>query len=184
MPARTVARKKKRLKKRAKESAKKLKRGVRRLLPGGRAPEHARKKPEVAQADGAPGLVPMLFFSDLEKAIFFFTVKLGFDLAYQRYAFHGYTGLCAVQYPGVMLLLGPAESLEPARKKVFDENARGIGITFVITVMNVDAMYQEFKARGVVMAGEPTVQLWGTKDFSLSDPLEGYHFTFSQPVAP
>lgn len=184
MPSRIGVPKKKILpskKKRKKKARKKDANPKSGLLRRAASLMHARRKPEVAQSDGEPPFVPMLFFSDVDAAVHFFTVKLGFDLVYQRHTLHGHTGLCAVKYPGVYLLLGHAEGLDAASLEAFRANPRGIGVRFVITVHDLDVFYRELVARHVAVDGPPQPRLWGRKEFSLAEPLEGYRFTFSQP---
>lgn len=183
MPTRIKSPKKKSPKssEKKKKARKQLKRRAQGLLSGARSLLHARKKPEVAQADGQPGLTCILYFHDLDRALHFFTIKLGFDLVHRRESLYGQTGLCEVRYPGVSLLLGPIDGLSPKNKDAFAKHPRGIGVQFVITIRDVDAFYNELKARRVETMDTPTVKPWGTKDFSLVDPIDGYHFTFSQP---
>lgn len=142
----------------------------------------ARKKPEVASGDSEPSFVPMLFFRDVDAAVHFFTVKLGFDLVYQRHTLHGYTGVSAVKFPGVFLLLGHVDGLDSEARAQFETHPRGVGVHFVITVFDIDVFYRELVARGVAVKNQPHVRLWGSKEFTLAEPLEGYVFTFSQPA--
>jgi uncharacterized glyoxalase superfamily protein PhnB len=184
MPQRIGVPKKKPLRKKKRKAPPKKKRRLSRRPSPFRAPGVApkRRTPGVAEAGGEPPFVPLLFFSDVDAAMHFFTVKLGFDLLYQRHTLHGYTGLCAVRYPGVYLLLGHAEGLEADGQAAFAANAHGVGVRFVINVADVDVLHRELAARGVATDGAPRQRLWGHKEFSLADPLEGYRFTFSQPA--
>ena len=184
MPHRIGVTKKKPLRKKKRTAAKKKKSRLSRRAGPFAAPQasHARRKPEVAEADGEPPFVPMLFFRDVDAAVHFFTVKLGFDLLYQRHSLHGHTGLCAVRYPGVHLLLGHAEGLDADAQAEFTANPRGVGVRFVIAVRDIDVFHRELVRRGVAVDGAPRLRLWGHKEFALTEPLEGYRFTFTQPA--
>lgn len=184
MPHRIGVTKKKPLGKKKRKAPPKKKRRLGRRKSAFPIPMAARerKKPEVAEAGGEPWFVPMLFFRDVDAAVHFFTVKLGFDLLYQRHTLHGHTGLCAVRYPGVYLLLGHADGLDTEAQAQFVSNPRGVGVRFVITVRDIDVFYRELTARGVHTDGAPKLRLWGHKEFSLAEPHEGYRFTFTQPA--
>jgi hypothetical protein len=75
-----------------------------------------------------------------------------------------------------------ADGLDAETREQFSKHPRGLGVHFVITVYDVDVFYRELTVRQVATKNEPVVRIWGRKEFTLAEPLEGYQFTFSQPA--
>lgn len=59
------------------------------------------------------------------------------------------------------------------------EKHSGIGSCYIY-VHDADALYTEFRGRGVAIANEPVSQPWGLREFIVFDP-EGNRISFGQP---
>jgi catechol 2,3-dioxygenase-like lactoylglutathione lyase family enzyme len=60
-----------------------------------------------------------------------------------------------------------------------DDAAHPEGVRLFFWVNDLDAMYAEFKANGVVATQEPTSQEYGIRDFGMQD-LNGFELVFGQ----
>lgn len=107
--------------------------------------------------------VPILFVRDVSAAARFFTEKLGFavDFLYGTPPFYGSVSrgeaclhLRCVEQPNFAELAAREVSL----------------ILATIEVSDVQALFEEYRARGVVFAQPPTRQEWGGTVFQVRDP--------------
>jgi uncharacterized glyoxalase superfamily protein PhnB len=115
---------------------------------------------------GAPVMktvTPILFVRDVALAAEFYREKLGFeiDFLHGKPAFYGAVsrgGVCLhlrfVHQPNFVELAASEQSL----------------ILATIEVSNVKALFEEFKARGVVFPQALVKQAWGGTDFHVGDP--------------
>ncbi len=128
------------------------------------AAARASKTPRLAP--GPPSLknvIPILLVRDVEACATFFREKLGFetDFLHGSPPFYG-----AVSRDGVCL------HLRLVRHPFFAQAAaqeRSL-IVASIEVSNVQALFEEFKARGVEFAQRLRKQAWGGTDFQVRDP--------------
>jgi heme-degrading monooxygenase HmoA/predicted enzyme related to lactoylglutathione lyase len=108
-----------------------------------------------------------LFVSDLDASAAFYTDVLGFTLARSDAAYRSLVRGAAV------LGLGPRAD-DPRR----NPTVPGAGIEVVIEIdggpEEIDALHAHVHECGAAVAGPPTDQPWGLRDFRLVDP-DGYY---------
>ncbi len=128
------------------------------------AAARASKTPRLAP--GPPSLkdaIPILLVRDVEACATFFREKLGFatDFLHGSPPFYG-----AVSRDGVCLHLRFVRHLFFAQAAAQERSL----IVASIEVSNVQALFEEFKARGVEFAQRLRKQAWGGTDFQVRDP--------------
>lgn len=107
--------------------------------------------------------VPILFVRDVSAAARFFGEKLGFavDFLYGTPPFYG-----SVSRGEACLHLRCVD-----RPNFAELAAREVSLILAtIEVSDVQALFEEYRARGVVFAQPPTRQEWGGTDFQVRDP--------------
>lgn len=108
-------------------------------------------------------VTPILFVRDVEASATFFREKLGFEIDF----LHGLPPFYgAVSRDGVCL------HLRFVHRPFFSETAAQEEslILASIEVANVQALFEEFKARGVEFPQKLKKQAWGGTDFQVRDP--------------
>ncbi|HTS35991.1 MAG TPA: glyoxalase superfamily protein [Candidatus Solibacter sp.] len=107
--------------------------------------------------------VPILLVRDVEAAASFFREKLGFatDFLHGSPPFYG-----SVSRDGVCLHLRFVREPFFAQAAVHEKSL----LVASIQVTNVQALFEEFKARGVEFAQKLKKQAWGGTDFIVRDP--------------
>jgi uncharacterized glyoxalase superfamily protein PhnB len=115
-------------------------------------------------------VVPILFVRDVAASAAFFEKTLGFgiDFLHGLPAFYG-----AVSRDGVCLHLRLVHQPYFARAAASEKSL----ILASIEVSNVQALFEEFKARNVDFAQPLMKQAWGGTDFHVRDP-DGNVFSF------
>jgi uncharacterized glyoxalase superfamily protein PhnB len=107
--------------------------------------------------------IPILLVRDVKTCAAFFQRKLGFEIDF----LHGLPPFYgAVSRDGVRLHLRFVHQPFFARAAALEESL----IVASIEVSNVQALFAEFKARGVEFAQKLTKQAWGGTDFQVRDP--------------
>jgi uncharacterized glyoxalase superfamily protein PhnB len=122
---------------------------------------------ELSSAESAPPrlehVIPILFVRDVARAVAFYVEKLGFtrDFLHGNPPFYG-----AVSRDAACL------HLRLVREPNFAELAacEGSLILASIEVANVNALFEEFAARGVKFPQRLQRQAWGGLDFHAEDP--------------
>ncbi len=106
---------------------------------------------------------PILLVRDVETCAAFFEQKLGFaiDFLHGLPPFYG-----AVSRDGVRLHMRYVGQPFFAHAAALEESV----IVASVEVSNVQALFEEFKARGVEFAQTLTKQAWGGTDFQVRDP--------------
>jgi hypothetical protein len=107
-------------------------------------------------------IMPGLPMSDVPSGVAWYRDLLGFSVNYQQ----DDIGVIDRDKARILLI---------ART----EKHTGIGSCYVY-VNDADALYTEFRAKGVPVAKEPVSQPWGLREFEVIDP-EGNSITFGQP---
>jgi uncharacterized glyoxalase superfamily protein PhnB len=107
-------------------------------------------------------IMPGLPLDDMPAGVAYYRDVLGFKVNYQQH------DLGVMDRDDVRLLL-------IARTP----RHNGIGSAYVY-VEEADALYEELCAKGAKVQGEPVSQVWGLREFRVSD-LEGNEITFGQP---
>jgi uncharacterized glyoxalase superfamily protein PhnB len=115
---------------------------------------------------GPPSLkdvIPILLVRDVKVCAAFFREKLGFEIDF----LHGLPPFYgAVSRDNVCLHLRFVHQPFFAQAAALEESV----IVASIEVSNVQALFQEFKARGVEFAQRLKKQAWGGTDFQVRDP--------------
>ena len=118
--------------------------------------------------------VPVLVCTDLAAAVAFFVEKLGFKQQF----IHGSPPVYAGVYrDGSELHLATTGASPTSNRAMWRKDNQPADICFF--VKNADALYAEFVARGVAMAGSPTDQSYGIRDFNVTTP-DGHVLRFNQ----
>jgi uncharacterized glyoxalase superfamily protein PhnB len=111
------------------------------------------------------GLTPILYVSDFEASISYYTDKLGFEKAWE---WGEPPGFGCVARDGVEIFLCLGAQGQP-------------GMWMSVFVIAVDALYEELLERGAKIVKPPTDQPWGMREFHVEDP-NGHTFRFGQSV--
>lgn len=121
-------------------------------------------------------VVPILFVTDVPAAAAFYSEKLGFavDFLHGKPPFYG-----AVSRDGVCLHLRLVCSLNVADLARREPSL----ILASIEVTDVEALFDECKARGAEFVQKLTQQAWGGTDFHVRDP-DGNVISFAQYQVP
>ena len=119
------------------------------------------------------GMAPRFLVDDLDRAIAYYTEKLGFTLDFRFELF----------YAGVSRD-GQAIHLKHASKIVEDRAYRKQNehLDAFIPVAGVRALYEELQGRGALIYKPLEERPWAAVDFYVEDS-EGYLLCFSEPTA-
>jgi uncharacterized glyoxalase superfamily protein PhnB len=123
--------------------------------------------PKTPRASSGPlflkKVMPILLVRDVTNCATFFQQKLGFEIDF----LHGLPPFYgAVSRDGVCLHIRYVQQPFFGQAAVQEESL----ICASIEVSNVQALFKEFKARGVEFAQTLTKQAWGGTDFQVRDP--------------
>jgi uncharacterized glyoxalase superfamily protein PhnB len=118
---------------------------------------------------------PLLMVKEMARSIAFYRDGLGFEIAGEAKGDEGEVFWCRVARGGASVMLqqacaedGPVEG-------------RGRGVALYVMCEDVDALYAEWKKRGVRM-NAPTAAPYGMKQLKVQEP-DGYDLWFESPVA-
>lgn len=107
--------------------------------------------------------LPQVYVTDFEASCRFYVEELGFEIGY-TYGEPAFYGL--VQRGDTRLNLRHVD-VSPFVEGVRDREAL---LTAAITVDDVSALFEEYRARGVSFQQELKRQPWGAQDFVVRDP--------------
>jgi lactoylglutathione lyase len=124
------------------------------------------------------GYMMVLFVRDLDRQKDFYQNVLGLELEHGDKESAGFRmgpdSFILLNHPGADDLLSP--------KDVDHETGRGARSVLVAPVDDVDATYQELRAKGVEFIRAPEDRFWGLRCAHFRDP-EGNVWEIHQPVA-
>ena len=129
--------------------------------------------------------VPVLAIRDLERAVAFYTGKLGFAVRHRE------TGFAIVRRDGIELHLTPLTDESWRRRPDFVERPVSSGAeSFLpgtgacrIRVEGIDALFAEYRGRGLLRPNARVRdQWWGDRDFAVLD-ADGNALTFFERPA-
>jgi catechol 2,3-dioxygenase-like lactoylglutathione lyase family enzyme len=120
-------------------------------VPESPAPKHMLKQ-----------ALPALPLSDVAAGVAHYRAALGFKINYQQ-------DDLGVMYRDAVTLLLIART----------ERHKGISSAYIY-IENADALYEELRAKGANLQGEPVSRPWGLREFRVLDP-EGNDLGFGQP---
>ena len=124
------------------------------------------------------GVAPLLLVDDVVASAAYYRDKLGFR--YER-LWAEPPAFCMVQRGGIILMLS-----QVAGARGMNPNAgltpQGECWDAYVWVDDADALCEEFRAKGVVIAREPCDQVYGNRDFDILD-CNGYRLCFGSDSA-
>ncbi len=157
-------------------ASKKNKAGTKKAPAAKRPARRARKAPRARTAP--PGLTlsavtPSLTVNDVEKSIAWYRDVLGLVVK-DRWEHAGQLMGVEMQAGGVTFMLGQ-DDWKKGRDRVKGEGFR----LYSETTQDADRLAAQIKARGGMLAQEPTDESWGARVFSVEDP-DGYKISIFQ----
>ena len=157
---------------RKKKAAKKAVKAVKKK-PAKRAPaKKARKQPESLRIRSVQA---GLTVDDLQASIDWYTKVLGFTMG-EPWMQDGRMMGAELRAGSITIWLGQDDWKKGRDRK------KGEGVRFYCnTAQDVDQLAAQIKARGGVLDHEPQTQMWGIRDFGITDP-SGYKITIAQSV--
>jgi uncharacterized glyoxalase superfamily protein PhnB len=130
-----------------------------------------------------PAVSVALAVEDVEEASRFYH-DLGFREQFSLPDGSGGLALSILTREGSMLLLGPIEEVHyagPERTKLIQAGPRGLGITLILQVDDLDETYDLVRRSGLKVLVDPVEEYYGDRVFFFLDPY-GYEWKVSQPV--
>lgn len=155
------------------------KRVVKKTATGAAAKKAATRKPvaRVRVTSGGSALVgvlPSITANDVAASIAWYRDVLGFSVVQEWKAKDQVTG--AEMKSGAVTFYINQDDWKQGR-----DRAKGQGLRlFVTTGPDIDGYAQAIRARGGVLAGDPTSE-WGVRAFAITDP-DGFKLTFMTPL--
>jgi uncharacterized glyoxalase superfamily protein PhnB len=123
------------------------------------------------------GIAPYFIVDNVVTTANFYRDKLGFH--YDRF-WSEPPSFCMVKRSGIVIMLGQLE--EPGLKRPNHTlDPEGGAWDAYIWIDDADALYAEFKSRGVKIARELCDQFYGCRDFDIED-CNGYRLCFGQDL--
>ena len=120
-------------------------------------------------------IAPYFVVDDVVTSANFYRDKLGFE--YER--FWGEPPcFCMVRRSGIVIMLKQLEVIGVMRPNRTVDPERGAWDAY-IWIDNADALYAEFKSKGVIIARDICDQPYGCRDFDVDD-CNGYRLCFGQ----
>ena len=120
-------------------------------------------------------IAPYFVVDDVVTTANFYRDKLGFE--YER--FWGEPPcFCMVRRSGIVIMLKQLEVIGVMRPNRTVDPKRGAWDAY-IWIDNADALYAEFKSKGVIIARDICDQPYGCRDFDVDD-CNGYRLCFGQ----
>ena len=120
-------------------------------------------------------IAPYFIVDDVVTTANYYRDKLGFE--YER--FWGEPPcFCMVRRSGIVIMLKQLEVIGVMRPNRTVDPERGAWDAY-IWIDNADALYAEFKSKGVIIARDICDQPYGCRDFDVDD-CNGYRLCFGQ----
>ena len=120
-------------------------------------------------------IAPYFVVDDVVSTANYYRDQLGFD--YER--FWGEPPcFCMVRRSGIVIMLKQLEVIGVMRPNRTVDPERGAWDAY-IWIDNADALYAEFKSKGVIIARDICDQPYGCRDFDVDD-CNGYRLCFGQ----
>ena len=126
---------------------------------------------------GLKQLQPILWVSDIERSVDFYTEKLGFDLGFAMTGDGGRMLHASVVNGDVTLMLGYKDEANTP----VEGRGLGGGAELYTMMDGVDDYYARVRGAGTAFTQELTDQYWGDRTFTVTDP-DGYVLTFAETV--
>ena len=120
-------------------------------------------------------IAPYFIVDDVVATANYYRDKLGFD--YERF-WNDPPSFCMVERNGVVIMLAQFETGGAMRPNRTVDPEGGAWDSY-IWIDNADALYAEFKAKGVHIVRDVCDQVYGCRDFEIDD-CNGYRLCFGQ----
>ena len=117
------------------------------------------------------GVVPFLRVTDIAQSVHFYIDGLGFTFLH-KWEPDGKLQWCKLQHGNAFVMM------QEDTKSIIPQSGLGAGVTLHFSCNDFDAIYREFRARGV-KACKPLVGNW-LKYTIITDP-DGYRLFFESP---
>lgn len=130
-----------------------------------------------APVQNVTGVVPLLWVTDIERALAFYVNGLGFTVQ-NRWTPDGRLRWCCMSLGGAALML--QEATESNRENMLSAGKLGNGAALYFQCADAIAIYREAAQRGIHPVREPQVgnSAW---EIFFADP-DGYQINFSSPT--
>lgn len=128
---------------------------------------------------GAWRIGPTLGVRDVQRATDFYVDRLGFECPGGVFG-DGVPGEGGVY--SIVRRAGVEIHLQIRRRPIFADAREGIEQDAYVFVPDADALFDEFRARGVRIHRAPEDAPYGLRDFVIEDP-DGHRVTFGHPLA-
>ena len=153
----------------------------------GKSKTSAKKKPKKRQRTERiqmSSVSAVLAVADIARASRFYQT-LGFveQAAYPRA--DGELTVAFLRHGSSLLILGRKDELHysnAARAKLIRKGPYGLGITLILAVVDLDAVYEVVKRAKLEILLEPVDEFYGERVFFFLDP-DGYEWKISQTIA-
>lgn len=122
-------------------------------------------------------LEPLIYVSNLEKSINFYSVILGFRLG-ELYPDRNNPTYAPTFIGDYKLMLCSARD---SNHKFYPNGLGGTGVQFFIQVDKVDKIYQKIRNK-IMLIDEIETKTWGDREFTIKDP-DGYLISFYTPTS-
>ena len=113
-------------------------------------------------------IIPTLAVADIDASVRFYTEVLGFDVGFTLPGEDGKLIHGSVQRGDSYLMFGRIDPSNP-----HDQGPLGRGVVLYATVddsEDIDTYCQRVKAGGATVVQEPTDQVWGHRDWGITEP--------------
>lgn len=122
-----------------------------------------------------PTLCPYIFYEDTAAAMAFLERAFGFRERLVTKTDDGRLSHVEMERGDAVVMMGtPPEVRNPKR-------LGQVTVGMYVHVDDVDALFEQAKAAGAELEGEPADQAYGVRSFGARDP-EGHQWWFSQPL--
>ena len=123
-----------------------------------------------------PTLCPYLYYEDTAKAMAFLEQAFGFRERLVSKDDDGTLRHVEMERGGAVVMMGsPRDHKNP-------KHLGQVTVGIYVHVDDVDKLYEQAKAAGTDLDGEPADQAYGVRSFGARDP-EGHQWWFSQPLS-
>jgi len=122
-------------------------------------------------------IAPYFIVEDVVATANYYRDKLGFT--YERF-WNDPPSFCMVKRNGIVIMLAQLERTGVVRPNRFVDPEANAWDAY-IWIDDADALYAEFKSKGVTIAREPCNQFYGCRDFDIDD-CNGYRLCFGQDL--
>lgn len=125
-------------------------------------------------------LSPILACVDIDRAISYYTDKLGFSCGFTMPGDDGKTSFASVKLGDAEILLGVLDGFVAPE----DRDRRGIGVQIYVMVpdeIDITALYDRARESGADITRTIQDREWGERAFNARD-LDGYNLMFAQRI--